>query len=221
MTKTKEISVFDTKAYKAKLKKKEQNKEYIKKNTLIEKIKIGIYKKTNINTGNVLYFCSSLTERKSIYFKTYDEICKYRKDMKPKQKFIKQVFVNIELNISTYLTAKQKKKYRVSVWISPTQFIKTFNTIEEAREHRNKLIKRQQLIKRINNPCSLKNEKKKKYRNTNIQEKTISKHIKRTCNINTNYTSFTVYIQRLKIYKTFQKLDEAIAFRDNYLKETK
>ncbi len=220
MAKTKEISVFDTKAQKVRLLKNEYAKEYIKNTIIYEKIEKGIQKRINTNTMHSSY--TTRVKHINYRFKTLQEAKDYRsKNIKTisnyyKSKTVEKSITKCKIKVGTY-------NYYITVSVDGKAIHRLSDTLEKAKVIRDKLEKQQKLIRRfkkVNTKIKYNNHQnnyEKNYRKRTL----ISKNITKIYNIKTNYTSFHLQLELkcIKINKKFKTLDEAIAYRDNYLKE--
>ena len=220
-----EISVFNTEAYKAKLKHKEYKKEYRKKYIITETISKGINKRTNLKTNHISYQLGENFNGK--VFKTLEEAIRYRfihsnlinlRSIQTENK-TKSSYITIEPNIRYNPTVNS---YIVAISINKKQIHKTFYTLKEAQIFKAKILKQKNLIKKLTVKTSI--NKRQQFKEYNQKYKNlirIEKYIRKIINIKTNHITFIAQMtyKGQSISKIFPTLKEAQTFKLSIMKQ--
>jgi transcriptional regulator NrdR family protein len=122
----------------------------------------------------------------------------------------------VETNISYYPISLS---YCVNFSIGGKTISKNFETLEESQSFKKELLKKRNLLKKVNPPKISKNYKI--YNKKHIKTTTIEKSIYKVENSKTKYISYSVVIsfKGKIITKRFGTIEEARIFRDIILKE--
>ena len=215
-----EISVFNTEAYKRKLRIEERVNIY-SKNIIKTKVEKNITKSTNTKTGYVSFILSK--NRLYATCKTLEEARNKLKEINAKKVINKATNVTKNEKIIEkyiYMRINQKSTiYKVVITGLNMRIAKSFKTLNEAQDFKKQIIlQRDKLI-------SLKEKKtySKTYQYNKIHVKAymIEKHIRSTYNVKTKTQRFvTILTYRNKhIAQTFKTLPEAQVFKASVLEQ--